>query len=93
VRVVRQTGWLPLSNSPNSQLVDSSPTEHQPTGGQSGTFRVLVSNKVHATHDDEHGAKTALSVKVERSTTESKGHQDPGSEYTSAVDSVLTEDE
>ena len=93
MRVVKQTRWLPLSNSPNSQLVDGSPTEHQSTRGKSSAFRMLVSNKVHATHDDEHGAETALSVKVERSTTESKGHQDPGSEYTSAVDSVLTEDE
>lgn len=81
------------ADSPNSQLVDGGPTEHQSTSRKSRSIRVLVSHKVHATHDNEHGAKTTLSVKVERSTTESKRHQDPGSEYTSAVDSVLTKDE
>ena len=44
-------------------------------------------------HYEEHGAETAETVEVERSTADSPGHKEPGAEDTDHVDSVLAEGE
>lgn len=54
---------------------------------------MTCSDKVHASHDDEHDAESTLTVEVKRSSTESVRHQGPGTEHADTVDSVLAEDE
>lgn len=82
-----------VADRTDGELVDSRPAEHHPPRSQRGGLGVLVPDKVHAAHDTEHDAESALAVEVERPSTESPGHQGPGSEDADTVDSVLTEDE
>lgn len=50
-------------------------------------------DETEETHDEEHSAETAETVQVERSTTDTAGHEEPSTEYTSHVDSVLSHGE
>ena len=50
-------------------------------------------DKAEESHDEEHGAETAETVEVERSSADSPGHEEPGAEDADHIDSVLAEGE
>ncbi len=82
-----------VAHCADGELVEEGPDEHYGARGEGALFFVCFRDKTQEAEDEEHGAETAEAVKVEGAATDSKGHQEPGSEYTGHVDAVLAEGE
>lgn len=80
-----------VTDSSNRQLVHQRPTKHDTASCDRSLPVVRLGDKTKETQHEEHAEKTAQSVQVQSSTSNTTAHQEPGAKYASHVDSVLSE--
>lgn len=82
-----------IGNGTNSQLVEESPQNHDTASCQRSLVTVLLRDKTQETKDEQHSAKAAKTVQIQRATSNTQSHETPCSQNTNDVDRVLAHSE
>ncbi|KAJ8108978.1 hypothetical protein OPT61_g7795 [Boeremia exigua] len=89
----RQLGHERVAHRADRELVEQGPHQHHHAGRHGACLALARRDEAEEAHDEEHGAETAETVEVERSSSDTALHQEPRAEDTAHVDAVLAHGE